>query len=157
MLQTDVVDEKGNLRAADIGITWENNETFLHGVRIVGPGPPRQTGMGPAMSTTYQPMGERNRDSTPPAVRPPTPETAEVTSDMDTPIRRPSPEIRQGHRPAAPIQRFNNKSLVVSTFSGCRRCPRMEQGPKSTTTGVLSGRDRHERSPGVGGCRLVQL
>ena len=37
VLQADVMDEEGNLRAADIGITWENNETFLHGVRVVGP------------------------------------------------------------------------------------------------------------------------
>ena len=33
MIQTDVLDEEGNLRAADIGITWAGNETFLHGVR----------------------------------------------------------------------------------------------------------------------------
>ena len=28
VLSEDVVDGEGNLRAADIGITWENNETF---------------------------------------------------------------------------------------------------------------------------------
>ena len=136
VLHADVMDEEGNLRATDIGITWENNETFLHGVRVVGPGPPRQTGMGPAMSTPYQPIGGRDRDSTPSTVRPPvrpvmstpyqpiggrdrdltpstarppTSETIEVTPDVDTHIRRPPPEIRQGYRPAAPIQRFNNK------------------------------------------------
>ena len=62
--QTDVMDEDGNLRATDIGITWENNETFLHGVRVVGLGSPRPTGVGPAMSTPYQPMGRRGRDNT---------------------------------------------------------------------------------------------
>ena len=36
-IQADVMDGEGNLRAADIGITWEGNETFLHGVRVVGP------------------------------------------------------------------------------------------------------------------------
>ena len=36
MIQADVLDEDGNLCAADIGITWEGNETFLHGVRVVG-------------------------------------------------------------------------------------------------------------------------
>ena len=56
MIQADVLDEEGNLRAADIGITWENNETFLHGVWVLGPGPPRPTRMGPVMSTPYQPM-----------------------------------------------------------------------------------------------------
>ena len=54
VLQADVMDGEGNLRAADIGITWENKETFLHGVRVVGPGPPRPTGMGPAVLTPYQ-------------------------------------------------------------------------------------------------------
>ena len=36
-IQADVLDGDGNLRAADIGITWEGNETFLHGVWVVGP------------------------------------------------------------------------------------------------------------------------
>ena len=111
VLQADVMDGEGNLHAADIGITWENSETFLHGVRVVGPGPPRPTGMGPAMSTLCQPMGGRDRDSTPTTVRPPTSETPEVAPDADTHIRRPPPEIRQKYHPAAPIQRFNNKSL----------------------------------------------
>ena len=31
-MQADVLDADVNLRAADIGITWEDNETFLHGV-----------------------------------------------------------------------------------------------------------------------------
>ena len=69
VLQTDVVDGEGNLRAADIGITWENNETFLHGVRVVGPGAPRQPGMRPAMSTPHQPIGGRDRDDLPSTVR----------------------------------------------------------------------------------------
>ena len=140
VLQADVIDEEGNLRAADIGITWENNETFLHGVRVVGPGPPQLTGMRPAMSTPHQPIGGRDRDSIPSTVRPParpvmltpcqpiggrdrdlttstvrpptpTPEMIQVTPETDTHIRRSLPEIRQGYRPAAPIQRFNNKSL----------------------------------------------
>ena len=29
-MQADVLDEDGNLCATDIGITWEDNETFLH-------------------------------------------------------------------------------------------------------------------------------
>ena len=37
VIQSDMLDEDGNLRAADIGITREGNETFLHGVRVVGP------------------------------------------------------------------------------------------------------------------------
>ena len=36
VIQPDVLYDDGNLRAADIGITWAGNETFLHGVRVVG-------------------------------------------------------------------------------------------------------------------------
>ena len=43
-MQTDVMDEDGNLRAADIGITWADHETFLHGVRVVGTKFSRPTG-----------------------------------------------------------------------------------------------------------------
>ena len=111
VIQTDVLDEEGNLRAADIGITWEDNETFLHGVRVVGPGPPRSAGMGPVMSTPYQPMRDHDRDNTSTTALPPTPRTPVTVPDVDIRLRRPSPEIRQGYRPAAPIQRFNNKSL----------------------------------------------
>ena len=82
VLQADVLDGEGKLRAADIEITWENNETFLHGVRVVGPGPPRPTGMGPVMSTPYQPMGGQDRDNTSTTVLPPTSRTREVVPDM---------------------------------------------------------------------------
>ena len=111
VIQADILDEEGNLRAADIGITWENNETFLHGVRVVERGPPRPTGMGPVMSTPHRPMRGLDRDDTSTTALPPTPRTPEVVPDADIQIRRPLPETRQGYRPAAPIQRFNNKSL----------------------------------------------
>ena len=38
IIQQDLIDSEGNLRAADIGITWEGSDTFLHGVRVAGPG-----------------------------------------------------------------------------------------------------------------------
>ena len=41
----------------------------------------------------------------------PTPGTPVIPLDRDVHLHRPSPEARQGYRPAAPIQRFNNKSL----------------------------------------------
>ena len=95
VIQADVLDEAGNLRAADIGITWEDNETFLHGVRVVGPGPQRPTGMGPVMSTPYQPMREHDRDNTSTTALPPTPVTPVTVPDADIQLRRPSPEICQ--------------------------------------------------------------
>ena len=35
IIQQDLIDNEGNLCAADFGITWEGSETFLHGVRVV--------------------------------------------------------------------------------------------------------------------------
>ena len=102
-IQADVLDEDGNLRAADIGITWEGNETFLHGVRVGGSNFPR-----PIMSTPYPQRRNSDRDNTSTIAQPSTPVT---TPDADARIHRFSPETRQGYRPAAPIQRFNNKSL----------------------------------------------
>ena len=37
IIHQDLIDNEGNLRAADIRITWEGLETFLHGFRVVGP------------------------------------------------------------------------------------------------------------------------
>ena len=117
-MQTDVLDEDGNLRAADIGITWADNETFLHGVRVVGTRIPRPTGHEPVMSTPYPEGRNDDRGSSPITGRPSSPETIEFGPET-IPIARPAAdhlhrlamEARQGYRPAAPIQRFNNKSL----------------------------------------------
>ena len=117
-MQTDVLDEDGNLRAADIGITWADNETFLHGVRVVGTRIPRPVGHEPVMSTPYSEV--RNDDRGPSSItgQPSSPETIEFGPEIITVNRpaaehlhRPAVEVRQGYRPAAPIQRFNNKSL----------------------------------------------
>ena len=131
VLSEDVVDGEGNLRAADIGITWEDNETYLHGVRVVGPGPSGRPNMRPVLSTPHQLMGGQDRDDSPSTVhlqtqpvmstpyRPTLGQDRDlgpssvrpVTPEMDYQTRRPPTETRQGYRPAAPIQRFNNKSL----------------------------------------------
>ena len=105
------MDGEGNLRAADIGITWEGNETFLHGVKVVGPHFSRLAGPGLIMSTPYPPENEEDRSNSSTIDQPPTPVTPVLVPDTDVHVRRPPPEVRQGYRPAAPIQRFNNKSL----------------------------------------------
>ena len=110
VIRTEVLDEEGNLRVADIGITWAGNKTLLHGVRVVGPGPPRPAGIGPAMSTPYQLTRDHYRENTSTTAQPPTPSTPLTDPDAEIQLRRPLQEIRQGYRPAAPIQRFNNKS-----------------------------------------------
>ena len=138
VLREDVVDRDGNLRGADIGITWDDNETFLHGVRVVRPDSSLQPRMRPAMSTPHQPIDRRDRDdfpstvhqqtrpvmSTPyrptggqdrdlgtPSARPLASDIITVTPDVDIQMRRPPTDTREGYRQAAPIQRFNNKSL----------------------------------------------
>ena len=76
--------------AADIGITWEGNETFLHGVKVVGPQFPRPVGQGPIVSTPYPPGdGEDRRDSSTTA-QPATP----ATPDTNGHVHRHSPEVR---------------------------------------------------------------
>ena len=87
------------------------NKTFLHGVRVVGPGPPRPAGIGPALSTPYQPTRDHDLENTSTTAQPPTPSTPLTVPDTEIRLRRPPQEIRQGYRPAAPIQHFNNKSL----------------------------------------------
>ena len=136
VIRTDVLDEDGNLCVADIGITWAGNETFLHGVRVVGPGPPRPSGIGPAMSTPYQPTRDHDLENTSMTAQPPTPSTPLTVPDAEIQLRRPPQEIRQGYRPAAPIQRFNNKSLNWPTSMGgarirgrCNWCPTWTRPP----------------------------
>ena len=91
-----------------LGLLGKVNETFLHGVKVVGPQFSRPVGQGPIMSTPYRPGDEEeDRRNSSTTSQPPTP----VTPDTDGHVYRPSPEVRQGYRPAAPIQRFNNKSL----------------------------------------------
>ena len=130
-IRPELLDGGGNLRGRDIGITWQDGDTFLHGVRVTGqrddmevnhrrpataaPYPPcpeerENARRQPAMSTPYQqshghPPGDM---STPGFPRP-------VCIEMsDTPAHHfagPRQEGRPAHRPAAPIQRFNSKNI----------------------------------------------
>ena len=64
------------------------------------------------MSTSYPQRRDNDQDNTSTTAQPPTPVTTPVTTpDADAWVHRFSPETCQGYRPAAPIQRFNNKSL----------------------------------------------
>ena len=101
----DLIDADGNLRAADIGITWQGSETFLHGVKVVVPhvtGPPLRS--QPATSTHVREHAPCHMSSPPPVQ----PSCVEIP---DRHIHWTTHDNRQGYRPAAPIQRFNNKTL----------------------------------------------
>ena len=59
IIQHDLIDNEENLRAADIEITWEGSDTFLHGVRVIGPvAAELPEGHRPSTSTPYQPVRE---------------------------------------------------------------------------------------------------
>ena len=130
-IRPELIDGGGNLRAEDIGITWQDGDTFLHGVRIAGrredmednrrrpatsaPYPPgreeiEDTRHRPAMSTPYPPSREHPSCdmSTPGFPRPVCIEMSDTPPQQHT---APRQEGRSGHRPAAPIQRFNNKTI----------------------------------------------
>ena len=60
-IRPELIDGGGNLRAEDIGITWQDGDTFLHGVRIAG----RREDVEdhrrrPATAAPYPPCREEN-------------------------------------------------------------------------------------------------
>ena len=59
IIRSDLIDDRGNLRAADIGITWHGGDTFLHGVRVVRTNEDTEhIRPRPATSTPYSPVRE---------------------------------------------------------------------------------------------------
>ena len=108
LIRPELIDGGGNLRAEDIGITWQGGDTFLHGVRIAGPREDMEdTCHRPAMSTPYPP-GREHPSCDMETPRFPRPVCIEMS---DTPTHCTGHEGRPSHRPAAPIQRFNNKTI----------------------------------------------
>ena len=108
IIRADLIDNRKNLRAADIGITWQGGDTFLHGVRVVGTNEDTEhIRPRPATSTPYSTVHEYPPCgmSTP---RPAHPVCLEIP---ETPAHRTGQEGRPGYQPAAPIQRFNNKTI----------------------------------------------
>ena len=130
-IRPELIDGGGNLRAEDIGITWQDGDTFLHGGRIAG----RREDMEdnhrrPATAAPYPPCPEEIEDARRrPAMSTPYPQSREhLSGDASTPgfprpvciemsdtpahhFAGPRQEGRPAHGPAAPIQRFNNKTI----------------------------------------------
>ena len=130
-IRQELLDAGGNLRARDIGISWQDGETFLHGVRITGqeddreddrprparaaPYPPcpeelEDARRQPAMSTPYQ----QNHEHPPSGMSTPGFPRSACMEMSDTPTRHfavPRQEGRPTNRQAAPIQRFNSKNI----------------------------------------------
>ena len=123
LIRPELIDGGGNLRAEDIGITWQDGDTFLHGVRIAGPREDiEDTRHRPATSAPYPPGREDIEDtrhrpaiSTPylqgrehPSCETSTPRFPRPVCIQisDTPTHRTGQEGRSSHRQAAPIQRY---------------------------------------------------
>ena len=125
-IRQELLDAGGNLRAQDIGISWQDGETFLHGVRITGQRDAREEDLRrpvtaepypscqkdredayrrPAMSTPYQ----QSREQPPGGMS--TPGCIEMSDTPAPHFAAPRQEGRPAHRPAAPIQRFNSKNI----------------------------------------------
>ena len=61
-IRQELLDAEGNLRAQDIGISWQDGETFLHGVRITGQRDAREEDLRrPATAEPY-PSCQRDRE-----------------------------------------------------------------------------------------------
>ena len=108
IIRSDFIEERGNLRAADIGITWQGGDTFLHGVRVVGTNddiPPLRP--RPATSTPYSPV----REHVPCNMSTQRPTHAACLETPAVPVHRAAQEGRPSYRLAALIQRFNNKTI----------------------------------------------
>ena len=119
-IRQELLDAEGNLRAQDIGISWRDGETFLHGVRIAGQHDPREEDLHrPATAKAY-PSCQRDREDAyrRPAMSTPYQQSREqpprCMEISDTPAAHfavPRQDGRSSHRPAAPIQRFNSKNI----------------------------------------------
>ena len=63
-IRPELLDARGNLRARDIGITWQDGDTFLHGVRITGQKDDMEDNhRRPATAAPYPPCPEELEDA----------------------------------------------------------------------------------------------
>ena len=119
-IRQELLDAEGNLRAQDIGISWQDGETFLHGVRIMGQRDAREEDLRRPATAEPCPSCQRDREDAyrRPAMSTPYQQSREQPPGCiemsDTPAPHfavPRQEGRPSHRPAAPIQRFNSKNI----------------------------------------------
>ena len=85
-IRQELLDAEGNLRAQDIGISWQDGETFLHGVRITGRRDTREEDLRPQETAEAYPSCQRDRE-----------ERLPPTDDVDT-VRTESGTATKVHR-----------------------------------------------------------
>ena len=133
----------GNSRAL-IGIPWEGNETFLHGVKVVGPQFPRPVGPGPIMSTPYPQEDEEDRSNSSTTAQPPTPVTPVLVPDTDGHVcrhllwkcarvtNRPHPFKDSTTNPSTGQRGFVFSGRLLTSMAGAKTRERYNWCPTST-------------------------
>ena len=109
------LDNNGNLRATDIDITWAGSDTFLHGIKVVGPDVAGQpTRPRPATSTPYQPVRDHGGCNMSTPRQPPTLPTCLEIPNTCAPLRqhpRRTDLCRVGYPQSSPVRSWLANSL----------------------------------------------
>ena len=136
IIRLELIDNNGNLRATDIGITSTGSDTFLHGVKIVGPDVAEQpTGPRPAASTPYQPVRDHvgcNMSTSPmPGDSRHVYTSAQTTSGEQT-------RLPAGSTDTAVQQQVVELTVLVQTIPGGCRCTWLGRPSEGLAAGFLS-------------------
>ena len=110
IIRPDLIDGDGNLRATDIGITWEGSETFLHGVRVVRSDVAGQpTRPRPATSAPYQPVRDHAGCNISTPRQPTTIPTCLENPDTCAPPRRIGQESQRHQYSGSTLSRWTGR------------------------------------------------
>ena len=120
IIRADLIDDKGNLRAADIGITWQGGDTFLSGVRVVGTNEDAEhIRPRPATSTPYSTV----REHPPCGMSTPRPAQSVCLEIPETPARKDVQANNRWHQ-------YN--ALIIKPSIGRRGSVILKPSPMST-------------------------
>ena len=116
-IRQELLDAEGNLRARDIGISWQDGETFLHGVRITGQKDDREDNRPrPARAAPYLTCPEELEDARrQPAMSTPYQQNHEhPPSGMSTPVQISTSGVHRDVRHANTQLRFNRDEKAMN-------------------------------------------
>ena len=123
IIRADLIDNRGNLRTADIGITWQGGDTFLHGVRVVGTNEDAEhISPRPATSTPYSTV----REHPPCGMSTPRPAQSVCLESPETPTHRTGQDVQAIDR------RLQYSTLIIKPSVGRRGFVILKPSPMST-------------------------
>ena len=124
-IRQELLDAEGNLRAQDIGISWQDGETFLHGVRIMGQRDAREEGpSSTGDSGTIPVVSEGSRGRLPPTGDVDTvPTESRTTARVHRDVGHTGTPLRRAHarKDVPAIDRQHPYSGLIAKTSGGRR------------------------------------